>query len=51
MKASQIGVIVLALSGLISFAANAADAEAGKAKSAVCAACQDRKSTRLNSSH
>jgi cytochrome c553 len=39
MKASQIGVIVLALSGLISFAANAADAEAGKAKSAICAAC------------
>jgi cytochrome c553 len=39
MKASQIGVIVLALSGLISFAANAADAEAGKAKSATCAAC------------
>jgi cytochrome c553 len=39
MKASQIGVIVLVLSGLISFAANAADAEAGKAKSAVCAAC------------
>jgi cytochrome c553 len=39
MKASQIGVIVLALSGLISFAANAADAEAGKAKSAACAAC------------
>jgi cytochrome c553 len=39
MKASQIGAIVLALSGLISFAANAADAEAGKAKSAVCAAC------------
>ena len=39
MKASQIGAIVLALSGLITFAANAADAEAGKAKSAVCAAC------------
>ena len=39
MKASQIGAIVLALSGLISFAANAADAEAGKAKSAICAAC------------
>ena len=39
MKASQIGVIVLALSGLISFAANAADAEAGKAKSATCIAC------------
>jgi len=39
MKASQIGVIVLVLSGLVSFAANAADVEAGKAKSAVCAAC------------
>ena len=39
MKASQIGVIVLALSGVFSFAANAADAEAGKAKSAICAAC------------
>ena len=39
MKASQIGVIVLALSGLISFGASAADAEAGKAKSATCAAC------------
>lgn len=39
MKAIQIGVIVLALSGLFSFAANAADVEAGKAKSAACAAC------------
>jgi len=39
MKASQIGVIVLVLSGLVSFAANASDAEAGKAKSAACAAC------------
>ena len=39
MKASQFGVIVLALSGLVSFAANAADVEAGKAKSAVCAGC------------
>lgn len=39
MKASHIGAIVLALSGLMSFAANAADADAGKAKSAVCAAC------------
>ena len=38
MKASHIGVIVLVLSGLVSFAANAADVEAGKAKSAVCAA-------------
>ena len=39
MKASQIGAIVLALSGLMSFAATAADIEAGKTKSAVCAAC------------
>lgn len=39
MKASQLGVIVLALSGLVTFAANAADADAGMAKSAVCAAC------------
>lgn len=39
MKASQLGVIVLVLSGLASFTASAADAEAGKAKSAVCAAC------------
>jgi cytochrome c553 len=39
MKASQIGVFVLVLSGLVAFGANAADAEAGKAKSAVCAAC------------
>jgi cytochrome c553 len=39
MKASQFGVFVLVLSGLVAFSANAADAEAGKAKSAVCAAC------------
>ena len=39
MKASQIGAMILALSGLVSFAANAGDIEAGKAKSAVCAAC------------
>ena len=39
MKASHIGVILLALSGLLTFAANAGDIEAGKAKSAVCAAC------------
>jgi len=39
MKASHIGAIVLVLSGLSSFAAPAADIEAGKAKSAVCAAC------------
>jgi cytochrome c553 len=39
MKASQIGAMILALSGLVSFAANAGDIEAGKTKSAVCAAC------------
>ena len=39
MKASQIGVIVVVMFGLVSFAANASDAEAGKAKSATCAAC------------
>jgi cytochrome c553 len=39
MKASQIGAIVLVLSGLIPFTANAGDIEAGKTKSAVCAAC------------
>ncbi|MDH3762148.1 MAG: cytochrome c4 [Gammaproteobacteria bacterium] len=39
MKASQIGAIVLVLSGLIPFTANAGDIEAGKTKSAVCSAC------------
>jgi len=39
MKASYLGAIVLVLSGLSSFAAPAADIEAGKAKSTVCAAC------------
>ena len=39
MKASHFGAIVLLLSGLAPFAVAAADAEAGKAKSAVCAAC------------
>ena len=39
MKARQIGVIVLVVSGLVSFTANASDAEAGKTKSAACAAC------------
>ena len=39
MKASLLGAIILALSGLVPFTANAADIEAGKAKSAVCAAC------------
>ena len=39
MKASQIAALILAFSGLLSVNANAADIEAGKAKSAVCAAC------------
>jgi cytochrome c553 len=39
MKASQIGAMILALSGLVSFAANGGDIEAGKTKSAVCSAC------------
>ncbi len=39
MKASHIGALVLACCGLAAFAATAADIEAGKAKSAVCAAC------------
>ena len=39
MKASQIAAFILALAGLVSVNASAADIEAGKAKSAVCAAC------------
>ena len=39
MKASLFGAMILALSGLMSITANAADIEAGKMKSAVCAAC------------
>jgi cytochrome c553 len=48
MKASHIGVIVLVVSGLVSFAASAADAEAGKAKSAVCAACHGADGNSVN---
>lgn len=39
MKASQIAALILVLSGLVSVNASAADIEAGKDKSAVCAAC------------
>ena len=39
MKASHFGAMILALSSLVSFTAHAADIEAGKTKSAVCAAC------------
>jgi cytochrome c553 len=49
MKASHIGAIVMALSGLVSFASTAADIEAGKAKSAVCAACHGADGNSANS--
>jgi len=39
MKASQFGAMILALFCLVPFTANAVDIEAGKSKSAVCAAC------------
>jgi cytochrome c553 len=39
MKASQFVAMVLALFSLVSFATHASDIEAGKTKSAVCAAC------------
>lgn len=39
MKVSHLGAIFLALSGLVASVASAADIEAGKQKSAVCAAC------------
>ena len=39
MKASQFVAVLLALSGLLIFTAEAGDVEAGKSKSAVCAAC------------
>ena len=39
MKTSYIGAILIGLSGLMSFALIAADSEAGKTKSALCAGC------------
>ena len=39
MKPSHIGAIIIGLSSLISFALFAADSEAGKTKSALCAGC------------
>ncbi len=39
MKAIHFGAILMALSGLMAFAVNAGDIEAGKTKSAVCASC------------
>ncbi len=48
MKAIQIGAIALVLSGLMSFTSNAGDIEAGKAKSAVCAACHGADGNSVN---
>ncbi len=39
MKPSYIGIILIGLSSLVSFALFAADSEAGKTKSALCAGC------------
>lgn len=49
MKASQIGAMILALSGLVSLTTNAGDIEAGKAKSAICAACHGADGNSTNS--
>ena len=49
MKASHIGAIVLVLSGLAPLTGQAADIEAGKAKSAVCAACHGADGNSANS--
>ncbi len=49
MKASHIGAMILALSGLVSLTTNAGDAEAGRAKSAVCTACHGADGNSTNS--
>lgn len=48
MKACQIGAILLAIASFVSIPANAGDAEAGKAKSAVCAACHGTDGNSVN---
>lgn len=48
MKACQIGAILLAIASFVSIPANAGDAEAGKAKSAVCAACHGADGNSVN---
>ena len=48
MKACQIGAIFLAIASFVSFPANAGDPEAGKAKSAVCAACHGADGNSVN---
>lgn len=49
MKASQIRAVFLILTGLMSFTAEAGDIEAGKSKSAVCAACHGADGNSTNS--
>ena len=48
MKACQIGAILLAIASFVSIPVNAGDAEAGKAKSAVCAACHGADGNSVN---
>ena len=48
MKSSYIGAILIGLSSLMSFALIAADAEAGKNKSALCAGCHGADGNSLN---
>jgi len=48
MKSHHIGAILIGLSSLMSFALIAADSEAGKTKSAVCAGCHGADGNSLN---
>ncbi len=48
MKASQFGAMILGLSCLMALTANAADIEAGKTKSAVCAGCHGADGNSIN---
>lgn len=49
MKASLIGAMILALSGLVPLTTNAGDVAAGESKSAVCAACHGLNGNSTNS--
>ena len=48
MNACRVGAFLLAMTGLISLNASAGDAEAGKARSAVCAACHGADGNSVN---
>ena len=48
MKPSHIGAIIIGLSSLISFSLFAADSEAGKTKSALCAGCHGADGNSIN---